>query len=125
MRHPIYEHLMPQLAAERPSVCGASGPPRPYGNPRHVKFYWRIFSLESRHEGDDFLRRAPVLCRADYLRERHRLLAKGMSLMVYGFLRRRLDPANPWDPSKARWKNVTFAPSWDEDKDPVIDGGHK
>lgn len=125
MLTPTYEALIPYLVAEKPSIIGALGPLYPKGNPRFYKYYWRLFSLESRYEGQEFLRRAPRLCTSAYLLEKERLFAKGMSFLVYGLHRPRMDFTNPWDPSKAKWQGVKFAPSWDEDKDPIVFGGHK
>ena len=125
MRLPTYENLIDQLVAETPSLHIASGPLGPSGNPRFYKFYWRIFSLESRYEGAKFFQRAPLLCNARYREEAERLLGKRMSCLVYGFRRPRLDPSNPWDLTKDKWKGVEFAPCWDDDRDPSVDGGHK
>jgi hypothetical protein len=123
MLNPTYENLIGQLVEDMPSVHIALGSPS--GNPRFYKFYWRVFSLESRLEGSAFLRRAPRLCNAAYVIEVERLLARGTSCLVYGLRRPRLDPDNPWDLTKAKWKGVKFAPSWDDDKDPIVTGGHK
>lgn len=122
---PTYWNLIPDLVRESPIVSFALGPSRPTGNPRFYKYYWRVFSLESRYEGHEFLRRAPRLCNSAFLLEKERLLGKGMSCLVYGLHRPRRDPTNPWDLSKAKWRGVAFAPSWDEDKDPMVYGGHK
>jgi hypothetical protein len=29
----------------------------------------------------------------------------------------------PWDLGKAKWKDRKCAPSWDDDKDPIVEGG--
>lgn len=122
---PTYENLIGQLLEAEPTAIIASGPLCPSGNPRFYKFYWRVFSLKSRLEGNMFLARAPRLCNARYEAEVDRLLARGMPCLVYGFRRPRMDPTNPWDLTKAKWKGVKFAPSWDDDPDLIVDGGHK
>lgn len=97
----------------------------PVGNPRFYKYLFRVFSDESPWEGDRFFQHAPLLSVADFYTETERLLQAGKSCAVYVVRRPRLDPANPWDLSSPRWEGVTFAPPWDEDLDPVVDGGHR
>ena len=125
MLMPTYENLRARIAEDRPSVRIASGPSGPTGNPRFYKFFWQVFSLESPLEGDEFLQHAPRMCNAQLDAEIERLLGRGMSCMVYGLRRPRNDPANPWDLGSAKWRGVAFAPSWDDDIDPVVAGGHK
>lgn len=122
---PTYEALIGQLLGEGALIVHASGSPTPRFNPRHYKFYWRVFTLESRYEGDEFLRRAPRLTNAQYRKERERLYANRIAALVYNLKLPRRDPANPFDMSHPKWKNAKFAPSWDDDKDPVMEGGHK
>jgi hypothetical protein len=125
MMIPRYDALKGTADAANASVTFCSGSSGPRGNPRFHKYYWRIFSLECPWEDHDFFRQAPILCNADFEKEIRRLLAKNLSCMVYGFHKPRSDPANPWDISHAKWKNVEFAPSWEEDTDPVVEGGYK
>lgn len=125
MRLPTYDYLRNLDRNENPRIIFASGPMGWGGNPRHYKYFWQVFSLESPLEGPDFLQHAPPLCNAQFEAEVARLVGRGMSCMVYGWRRPRRDPANPWDLSKARWHGVEFAPSWDDDTDPIVDGGHK
>lgn len=97
----------------------------PAGNPRFYKYLFRVFSDESPWEGDSFFRHAPLLSVADFYAETERLLQAGKSCAVYVVRRPRLDPANPWDLSSPRWQGASFAPPWDEDPDPLVDGGHR
>ena len=97
----------------------------PSGNPRHYKYFWQVFSEESSLEGEAFLQHAPRLCTAEFEAELARLYNRGLSCLVYGWRLPRKDPTNPWDLDSARWKDVTFAPSWDEDPDPIVAGGHQ
>jgi len=124
MMKPAYARLPPWLP-DGPGIIYASGPMAPEGNPRHYKYFWQVFSLESPIEGGEFLLHAPALCNAQYEAEVARLHARGLTCMVYGWRRPRKDPANPWDLNNEKWKGVEFAPSWDEDPDPIVAGGHK
>jgi hypothetical protein len=122
---PSYNNLRRRTAENPPGIYIASGPVGPSGNPRFYKFFWQVFSLESPLEGDAFLEHAPRLCNAQREAEIERLLTRDMSCLVYGWRRPRKDPANPWDLNNAKWHGVEFAPSWDDDRDPVTAGGHK
>jgi hypothetical protein len=107
-----------------PHVIYASGR-GPSGNPRLYKYLFRVFSPESPWESDEFFSQSPLLSVGSFYLEAGRLLNAGKSCVVYIIRRPRLDPANPWDLSSPRWQGATFAPSWDEDPDPVVDGGHR
>lgn len=125
MRKPTYKNLENAHWEGKPGIRYASGSPAPQGNPRFYKYLWRVFSLQSPWEGEDFFAHAPVLCNADFEREVQRLVEQDLSCLVYGFRRPRKDPANPWDLASPRWQGVEFAMSWDEDTDPIVMGGHK
>lgn len=124
MLHPTYDNLR-RRSGDGPSVMYASASPGPAGNPRHYKYFWQVFSLESTLEGGEFLQHAPALCTAQFEAEVARLNARGLSCLVYGWHRPRLDPSNPFDLNHNKWKGMEFAPSWDDDPDPVVEGGHK
>jgi hypothetical protein len=94
---PKYEALIGRLVGEAPLISCALGPARPRCNPRHYKFYWRIFTLESRYQGHTFVRRAPRLCTARYLEEIARLDAARKPALIYGLKLPRLDTATPFD----------------------------
>ena len=125
MMRPTCKNLQEIADGETASVHIASGSAGPQGNPRLYKYFWRVFSAQSPWEGDDFFMHAPALCTADYEKEVERLLALNLSCLIYGFRRPRKDPSNPWDLSNPKWKDRQFAISWDEDDDPIVDGGHK
>jgi hypothetical protein len=125
MMLPTYHNLKASTRWWKPSVSICSGSLGPQGDPRFYKYYWRIFSLECPWEGDAFFENAPALCNADCDREVKRLLRKWRSCLIYGFKQPRMDPANPWDMTHSKWTGRTFSVSWDEDTDPVVDGGHK
>jgi hypothetical protein len=76
-----------------------------------------------RHPTLDNLRTAPAHAPgpcAYYCNSGSRLAGK-----PYRRSRPRADPANPWNMMHARGRDATFAPCWDDDTDPVVDGGHK
>ena len=125
MISPAYINLKSLTDGAQPRIMFASGSLHPLGNPRHYKYFWQVFSSASSYEGDEFFERAPRLCNAAFEEETDRLLSQGMSCLVYGFRLPRRDPASPWDHSHPRWIGREFAPSWDEDADPVVSGGHK
>ncbi len=81
--------------------------------------------MQSPWEEHEFFQHAPILCNADCEQEIQRLLDQNLSCLVYGFRRPRTDPSNPWDMRNPKWANVEFAVSWDDDTDPIVDGGHK
>jgi hypothetical protein len=125
MMSPTYRNLKATTSWWRPSVSICSGSRGPQGNPRFYKYYWRVFSLECPWEDGDFFKYASVLCNAACEKEVERLLQKRRSCMIYGFKLPRKDPGNPWDMTHARWANTAFALCWDEDTDPVVEGGHR
>jgi hypothetical protein len=125
MLKPRYENLRCQSLEEHPGVFFASCSTGPSGNPRFYRFFWRLFSLESPLEGETFLQHAPRLCNAQFEGAIERLRGHGMSYLVYGWRQPRRDPSNPWDLNNAKWDGVEFVPSWDDDIDPVVAGGHK
>lgn len=125
MLKPTYKNLHGPASEDRPGIRFASGPTAPSGNPRFYEFSWQVFSLESPLEGAAFLQHAPRLCNAQFEAEIERLARHGMSCLVYSWRRPRKDSTNPWDLNNDKWNGVDFAPSWDDDTDPVIAGGHK
>ena len=124
MISPTFSHLN-TLNIHEPAVYFASGSPSLSGNPRFHKHTWQVFSPYSEWEGDAFFEHAPRLCIHDFEVEVARLLAAGVSCLAYGRRRPRKDPRNPFDMSHPKWKNVQFAPSWDDDTDPVVEGVFK
>jgi len=122
---PRYETLIGQLFDESPLIGCALGPSSPCGNPRRYKFYWRIFSLEPRYEGNAFMRRAPRLCSSRYYEESTRLKSAHVPALVYGLKLPRRDLANPFDLKHPKWQGARFAPAWNLDNDPIVAGGHR
>jgi hypothetical protein len=98
---------------------------RLHPNPRFYKHYWQIFTPACGWEGKEFFENSPLLCTHDFLVRMRELQAAGKSCMVYGWSRPRRDPRNPFDMNHPRWKDREFAPSWDDDTDPIVEGGHK
>lgn len=122
---PTYLNLKTSTSWWHPTVMYCSGSPAPQGNPRHFKYYWRIFHLDCPWEEGEFFKNAPVFSNAECEKEIARLLARRRSCAIYGFRRPRQDPTNPFDPTHPRWAGTTFVMSWDEDTDPPVAGGHK
>jgi len=125
MRLPTFANLHAMTDPTQTMIWFAAGPRFLQGNPRHYKFLWQVFSPESPWEGHAFMEQAPLLCNAAFEKEIERLQEQGMSCLVYGYRRPRLDPSNPWDLNSSRWKGERFAPSWDDDLDPIFSRGHK
>jgi hypothetical protein len=57
---------------------------------------------------------------AQFEAEIERLPGRGLSCMVYSWRLPRKDPSNPWDLNNAKWNGVEFAPSRDDDIDPIM-----
>lgn len=125
MMLPTYRNLRSTASWWQASVSICSGAGAPSGNPRFYKYCWRIFSIECSWEGEAFFKNAPVLCAADYEKEVARLLRQGLSCLVYGLKLPRRDPSNPWDMAHPKWATREFAPSWEDDTDPIVEGGHR
>ena len=125
MKRPTYRNLKTATSWWKPSVLVCSGSLRLQGNPRFYKYYWRVFSLECPWEDGDFFKYAPLLSNAECDKEVDRLLQKRRSCMLYGVKRPRKDATNPWDMTHAKWARTEFSVSWDEDTDPIVEGGHK
>lgn len=121
--------LLPRFAflakQEDPSIMYASGSPTLSANSRLYKYVWQIFSRESAYECNVFFERAPMVCTAGMLQETQRLFDSGLTCVVYGSARPREGPGTPWDRNHPRWRNAVFAPSWEDDTDPITISGHK
>jgi len=77
------------------------------------------------YEEHEFFEHAPLLCTAAMLLETQRLLDAGHTSFVYGFTRPREGTSIPRDINHPRWRDTIFAPSWEDDTDPVTIYGHK
>lgn len=124
MQRPTFRYLA-SLAQESPTIVFASGSPSLSGNPKMYKYFWQVFSVECPWENDEFFEHAPHLGTADMVRTTERLLAAGHSAVLYGWKRPREGPGMPWKRDHPRWKDVVFAPAWDEDTDEPSLEGHK
>jgi len=124
MLAPTFSNLNKITTAE-PSVYYASGSPSLSGHPHFYKYLWQIFSADAQWEGGAFFAQATRLCQHDFLAHVARLLAGGHSCLAYGERRPRQDPRRPRDLCHPKWQHTLFAPSWDDDTDPVVAGGHK
>lgn len=124
MLRPTIVNFNKQTQGQPPCIIYASGSPAPHPNPKLYKYLWQVFTPELGLEGDAFFEQAPVLSTARYYAHIEKLIASGQSGMVYGFRRPRCGPGSPIDPLSEKWRAVEFAPSWDNDPDPIFEG-HK
>lgn len=113
---PTFENLA--LLAPEGSFCGR------YlcGNPRLYKYTWRIFWRGTPVEGMEFLKTESVSTKLAY-ELMATLEAKGEPYFVLNDRHPRRNSI--WNVDSPRLKNVTFAPSYDEDADPPTDSGHR
>jgi hypothetical protein len=82
MKKPLYRYLTSHDAPGPGTMC-CSGSLSPQGNPRHWKYYWRVFSAQFPWEDEEFFRHAPVLCNADFIRELECVHALGEWFTVF------------------------------------------
>jgi len=97
--------------------------PYMHPNPYYYKYYWWVFWEGSPCEGYKFFSDDLRLClaKAEELMTNLRKIQK--SFWVYNHRCPRLDPINtPFNENHNRWKDVEWAPAFDDDKDPICDG---
>ena len=124
--------LIPDFARlrEERTECQQAGLPCRYKgfaqgvhpNPRFFKYYWWVFWNESPVDGQEFLDRRYSLSTAAAERLMHELKAKNEPYWLYNVKVPRLDPTNPFDPQSPYWQGQEWAPSYDEDSDPIFEG---
>lgn len=106
---------------ERLSFCLGYLPNTP---PRFYKHTWLIWTPDCELDGHDFLRDAPRMSTAAFMARYDEMSKSSLPGWIYRYDRPREGPGTPFDRSHPKWKNVEFAPAWDEDPDPVWNG-HK
>ncbi len=94
-------------------------------NPRLYKYYWWVFWRGSPCEGSKFITKKYRMT----TERAHNLMAKLHQQKEKYFVTNtsypRYEPGvMPFDPKSKRWKNATWAPSFDEDTDKEYQG-HK
>lgn len=106
-------------------VIIASGSRTPQGDPLAFKYFWRVFSVRSAWEGDEFWQNAPVFSLFSFEQEIRRLLSEDITCLLYGFRQPRRNAPIPLNLINPRWASRQFAVSYDDDLDPIMDGGHR
>jgi hypothetical protein len=86
------------------------------------KHHWRIFTLDSKWDGWEFLEKEPWLSTAACMQRLQELESKGEPYILYGGKRPRRFAAMPFDPESARWRNADWAPALEDDPDPEWNG---
>lgn len=98
---------------------------RMHPNPHFYKYYWWIFWKGSPFEGHKFLNSLETRLTTKKAYElRHKLTVENLSYYLYNESYPRLDPNNPFDLTKEKWKNCRWAPAYDDDSDEPYKG-HK
>jgi len=87
----------------------------PHPNPRMYKYYWRVFTLDSRWEGAKFFENTVPLATAECMGLLEKYRAESVPCLIYSFHRPREDSI--FDKNSKKWKDISFAPSWDDDAD--------
>lgn len=126
MRKPCLQRIR-QERAEGRSV-GSSCAQGVHPNPRFYKYVWWVFWSESPIDGWDFCCDEHRLSTAAALSLLADLEERGEPYWLYNRQIPRRDPANPFDVEHPRWRDVEWAPAFDDDPDPVAPEpllGHK
>lgn len=93
-----------------------------HSNPKLFKYYWRVFSNDSEHEGADFFRLVPELSTAECFAKIRELDERKEPYFIYNRHIPRRFVGMPFDPQHKRWQKSEWAPTWDEDTDAVYEG---
>ena len=95
-------------------------------NPRWFKYNWWIFTAQSPTDGHSFLSDENKMTFFEFERELERVKSLGLEAWVYNIKLYRLGEGSPFDETKLRARGITeFAPSFDEDQDPMTSDGFK
>ena len=95
-------------------------------NPRWYKYFWFLFTAESPTDGHSFLSDENKLTFFEFERELERVKGIGLEAWVYNVKLHRIGGDSPFDETKLRSRGITeFAPSFDQDLDPVTSEGFK
>lgn len=96
----------------------------PNTNPRFYKHEWQIWTPDCKLEGPEFLTSGPRISTAEFMARIDEMEKAKLPGWVYSYKRPRQGPGTPFDRNHPRWSGVAFAPSWDDDRDPIWNG-HK
>jgi hypothetical protein len=75
-------------------------------------------------KGSELFEKGPRLSTAQYMALAKEMQKTGKPGWVYNTQYPRSGPETPFDLAHPRWARAKFAPSWDEDPDPIWNG-HK
>ena len=93
-------------------------------NPLFYKYYWWVFHSKSPIEGQAFLTEDYRLCSAAAKQLRGQLKEANEPYWLYNRKFPRLDPINaPFDRFSEKWINADWAPSFEDDTDPIVQWG--
>ena len=126
MRIPSFELLL----AETESGSNQEYPVSSYAqemhpNPRYYKYYWWVFWRGSPCDGNEFLTPAYWLPTQRAFALMEQLDREGEPYWIYNRQIPRLDPASPFDPAHPKWRDIDWAPAYDEDTDEPDPSGFK
>ena len=123
MRTPSFERINKTKYSGKIYFAGS----RPvHANPTWFKYNWWIFTAESTIDGHSLLSDENKLTFFEFERELERVKSLGLEAWVYNIKLHRLGDDSPFDEAKLRAKGITqFAPSFDQDQDPITFDGFK
>ena len=123
MKTPSFERINKSKYSGKIYYTGTRGV---HENSAWFKYYWWIFTAESPVDGDEFLSSDNRLNSYEYEKEIERIKKLRLEAWIYNQKLHRLGSNSPFDEKKLRSKGITdFAPSFDQDQDPVDSEGFK
>ena len=124
MKTPDFKALNREIEEGRSGTCMCSGTGL-HPNPRYWKYDWWVFHKDSPIDGHEFLTAPYRLSTKEALDLIQTIKAAQGLCWIYNRRRPRHDPDNtPFDPLHPRWKDIQWAPAYDDDLDAPMDG-HK
>lgn len=122
---PTFEKLADLTALNGPKIYFA-GCSTVHPNPKLYKYYWWIFTQQSLTEGSEFLSDDNRLCISDFNKQLSYCRSNNVSAYIYNQRLYRFDKQLPWDYKKLKQQaGIQFAPSFDQDCDPLTLNGFK
>ena len=123
MRTPSFERINKTKYSGQVLFAGARNI---HPNPKWFKYYWFVFTAESLIDGDSFFSDDNKLSFSEFESELARVKSLGLEAWIYNIKLYRLGEGSPFDEAKLRAKGITnFAPSFDEDQEPMSSQGYK
>ncbi len=120
MRLPSFDELALDITANGNKPIRSRYASNMHPNPYFYKYYWWVFWQGSPVDGREFLSHDYQLCTHDAFMLLDQLNAAGESWVLYNKHSPRYDLINtPFDVNHPQWQNRIFAPSFEQDTDPV------